>query len=77
MSKQPSVLRSFIMLAVDARDLVKTFRGGWLTKRRTEALRGASLRVHTTTQKFRAKRSSNGFGRTHKMTRWFQSEART
>jgi ABC-2 type transport system ATP-binding protein len=33
------------MLAVDARDLVKTFRSGWLRKRRTEALRGASLRV--------------------------------
>jgi len=39
------VLRSFIMLAVDARDLVKTFRSGWLRKRRTEALRGASLQV--------------------------------
>jgi ABC-2 type transport system ATP-binding protein len=33
------------MLAVDARDLVKTFRSGWLRKRRTEALRGASLQV--------------------------------
>ena len=33
------------MLAVDARDLVKTFRSGWFRKRRTEALRGASLQV--------------------------------
>ncbi len=33
------------MLAVDARDLVKTFRSGWLRRRRTEALRGASLQV--------------------------------
>jgi ABC-2 type transport system ATP-binding protein len=33
------------MLAVDARDLVKTFRSGWLRKRHTEALRGASLQV--------------------------------
>jgi ABC-2 type transport system ATP-binding protein len=33
------------MLAVDARDLTKTFRSGWLRRRRTEALRGASLQV--------------------------------
>lgn len=33
------------MLAVDARDLVKTFHSGWLRRRRTEALRGASLQV--------------------------------
>jgi ABC-2 type transport system ATP-binding protein len=33
------------MLAVDARDLRKTFRSGWLRRRRTEALRGASLQV--------------------------------
>src|SRR6202008_3516043 len=33
------------MLAVDARDLVKTFSSGWLRRRRTEALRGASLQV--------------------------------
>jgi ABC-2 type transport system ATP-binding protein len=33
------------MLAVHARDLQKTFRGGWLGRRRTEALRGASLEV--------------------------------
>jgi ABC-2 type transport system ATP-binding protein len=33
------------MLAVDARDLVKTFRGGWLGRRRNTALRGASLQV--------------------------------
>jgi ABC-2 type transport system ATP-binding protein len=33
------------MLAVDAHDLVKTFRSGWFRKRRTEALRGASLQV--------------------------------
>src|SRR4029434_10925696 len=32
-------------LAVDARDLTKTCRSGWLRKRRTEALRGASLQV--------------------------------
>ena len=31
------------MLAVDARDLTKTFRAGWLHRRRTEALRGVSL----------------------------------
>ena len=39
------MLRFIHMLAVDARDLVKTFRSGWLRKRRTEALRGASLQV--------------------------------
>ena len=33
------------MLAVDAKDLAKTFRSGWLWNRRTEALRGASLQV--------------------------------
>ena len=33
------------MLAVDAKDLTKTFRGGWLGRRRKEALRGASLKV--------------------------------
>jgi ABC-2 type transport system ATP-binding protein len=33
------------MLAVHARDLQKTFRGGWLGRRRTHALRGASLEV--------------------------------
>ena len=33
------------MLAVEARDLVKTFGGGWPGRRRTEALRGASLEV--------------------------------
>jgi ABC-2 type transport system ATP-binding protein len=33
------------MLAVDARDLVKTFKSGWPRRRRTEALRGASLQV--------------------------------
>jgi ABC-2 type transport system ATP-binding protein len=33
------------MLAVDARNLVKTFRSGWLGRRRTHALRGASLEV--------------------------------
>src|SRR5512132_3159215 len=32
-------------LAVDARDLTKTFRSGWLRKRHTEALRGATLQV--------------------------------
>ena len=45
MSKQRACYDRFIMLAVDARDLVKTFRSGWLRKRRTEALRGASLQV--------------------------------
>src|SRR5262245_50400506 len=34
-----------VMLAVDARDLVKTFSTGWFGRRRTQALRGASLRV--------------------------------
>jgi ABC-2 type transport system ATP-binding protein len=33
------------MLAVDAKDLAKTFRSGWIGRRRTEALRGASLQV--------------------------------
>ena len=32
-------------LAVEARDLAKTFRSGWLRRRETAALRGASLRV--------------------------------
>jgi len=34
-----------MMLAVDARELTKTFRAGWLRRRRTEALRGATLQV--------------------------------
>src|SRR5262245_58817754 len=33
------------MLAVDARGLQKTFRGGWFGRRRTTALRGATLQV--------------------------------
>jgi ABC-2 type transport system ATP-binding protein len=33
------------MLAVEARDLRKTFKSGWLGRHRTEALRGASLQV--------------------------------
>src|SRR6266581_4676459 len=33
------------MLAVDAKDLTKTFRSGWLGRRHKEALRGASLQV--------------------------------
>jgi ABC-2 type transport system ATP-binding protein len=33
------------MLAVDARDLSKTFRNGWLRRRTTEALRGVTLAV--------------------------------
>src|SRR5262245_19509667 len=33
------------MLAVDARGLQKTFRGGWFGRRRTTALRGATLEV--------------------------------
>ncbi len=32
-------------LAVEAHDLAKTFRSGWLRRRETTALRGASLRV--------------------------------
>ncbi|MGH7419997.1 MAG: ATP-binding cassette domain-containing protein, partial [Candidatus Rokuibacteriota bacterium] len=32
-------------LAVEARDLVKTFRSGWFRGRETAALRGASLQV--------------------------------
>jgi ABC-2 type transport system ATP-binding protein len=32
-------------LAVDARDLAKTFRSGWFRRRETVALRGASLQV--------------------------------
>ncbi len=32
-------------VAVDARDLVKTFRSGWFRRRHTQALRGASLQV--------------------------------
>src|SRR5262245_30369635 len=45
MSKQRACYDRMHMLAVDARDLVKTFRSGWLQKRRTTALRGASLAV--------------------------------
>src|SRR5712692_1018962 len=33
------------MFAVDAQDLTKTFRSGWLGRRHKEALRGASLQV--------------------------------
>src|SRR6476660_8546722 len=33
------------LLAVEAHDLAKTFRSGWLRRRETPALRGASLRV--------------------------------
>ncbi len=33
------------MLAVEAQGLAKTFRSGWLRRRRTEALRGVSLEV--------------------------------
>src|SRR5216684_2053849 len=33
------------MFAVDAKDLTKTFRSGWLGRQRKEALRGASLQV--------------------------------
>ncbi|MBI3637662.1 MAG: ABC transporter ATP-binding protein [Candidatus Rokubacteria bacterium] len=39
------VLPSEIMLAIDARDVVKTFRSGWIRRRATEALRGVSLSV--------------------------------
>src|SRR5258708_27612338 len=33
------------MLAIDARDVEKTFRSGWPRRRETEALRGVSLTV--------------------------------
>ena len=33
------------MLAIEVRDVVKTFRMGWLGRRATEALRGVSLDV--------------------------------
>ncbi len=33
------------MLAIDARDVTKTFHSGWSRRRRTEALRGVSLAV--------------------------------
>jgi ABC-2 type transport system ATP-binding protein len=33
------------MLAIDARDVAKTFRAGWIRRRRSAALRGVSLRV--------------------------------
>src|SRR5438552_12851495 len=42
MARMVSFLR---MLAIDARDVEKTFRSGWLRRRETPALRGASLRV--------------------------------
>ena len=32
-------------LAIDARDVAKTFRSGWLRRRETPALRGVSLQV--------------------------------
>src|SRR5262245_66406756 len=33
------------MLAIEARDVAKTFRAGWIRRRQTEALRGVSLDV--------------------------------
>jgi ABC-2 type transport system ATP-binding protein len=39
------MLPSNNMLAIDARDVTKTFRSGWPRRRRTEALRGVSLAV--------------------------------
>jgi ABC-2 type transport system ATP-binding protein len=33
------------MLAIEARDVVKTFRAGWMRRRQTQALRGVSLDV--------------------------------
>jgi ABC-2 type transport system ATP-binding protein len=33
------------MLAIEARDVVKTFRAGWIRRRETQALRGVSLDV--------------------------------
>src|SRR5215813_10029892 len=33
------------MLAIEARDVAKTFRAGWIRRRQTEALRGVSLAV--------------------------------
>src|SRR5205823_56929 len=44
-SSAPACYDERVMLAVDARDLVKTFRSGCLRRRRTEALAGASLQV--------------------------------
>src|SRR5919198_868377 len=35
----------WIMLAVDAKNLTKSFRAGWLRRHRTDALRSASLQV--------------------------------
>jgi ABC-2 type transport system ATP-binding protein len=35
----------WIMLAVDAKNLTKSFRTGWLRRHRTDALRSASLQV--------------------------------
>src|SRR3989449_9695828 len=42
MARMVSFLR---MLAIDARDVEKTFRSGWPRRRETPALRGVSLRV--------------------------------
>src|SRR5215467_1429328 len=42
---KPACYDRWVMLAVEARDLFKTFGSGWLRRRRTEALRGASLEV--------------------------------
>src|SRR5438445_4119986 len=42
MARMVSFLR---MLAIDARDVEKTFRSGWPRRRETPALRGVSFRV--------------------------------
>src|SRR5262249_21780287 len=34
-----------VMSAIDARDVTKTFRAGWIRRRGTHALRGVTLRV--------------------------------
>src|SRR5262249_55752017 len=47
-SSKPAMTRmvsSMGMLAIDARDVEKTFRSGWLRRRETRALRGVSLTV--------------------------------
>src|SRR5882762_5247359 len=47
-SSEPAMtwmVSSLSMLAIDAHDVEKTFRGGWIRRRETAALRGVSLAV--------------------------------
>src|SRR6267143_1128405 len=47
-SSEPAMtwmVSSLSMLAIDARDVEKTFRSGWFRRRETQALRGVSLAV--------------------------------